>query len=113
MIVKDKLERLNINFIKNYKQSRYIFDFYLVDYNLVIECQGDYWHGNKKYFNIPNDIQIKNIQRDENKIKYLQKNKIDSLFLWENEIHRDKDILEKIIQEKINQYLITHKGLII
>ena len=103
MIVKDVLEKLNINFIKNYRQSRFVFDFYLIDYNFVIECQGDYWHGNKEYFKIFNDIQLKNIERDKTKIKYLEDNNIRSLFLWENEIHRNKNILDNIILDKIKE----------
>ena len=77
------------------------FDFYLFDYNFVIECQGDYWHGNKEYFKELNDIQLKNIERDKNKIEYLRKNNIKSLFLWENEIYRFKKSLDKIILEKL------------
>jgi len=106
MIVKDVLEKLNINFIKNYRYSRFVFDFYLIDYNFVIECQGDYWHGNSEYFKIMNDIQLKNIERDKTKIKYLEDNNIYSLFLWENEIHRNKNILDEIILEKIKKVMI-------
>lgn len=101
IIVKETLEKLNISFIKNYKCSRYIFDFYLLDYNFVIECQGDYWHCNPIFFNKPNNIQLKNIERDKRKIEYLEINNIQSLFMWENEIHKNKDILDKIILEKL------------
>jgi G:T-mismatch repair DNA endonuclease (very short patch repair protein) len=101
IIIKNILEKMNIKFIKNYSQSRFIFDFYLIDYNFVIECQGDYWHGNPEYFTTLNDIQLKNIVRDKNKKEYLLKNNINSLFLWENEIYKNKEFLEKIILEKI------------
>lgn len=103
IIVKDTLERMNVEYIKNYKCNRYIFDFYLPDYNFVIECQGDYWHGNPKYYVILNEIQLKNIERDENKIRYLEENEIKSLFLWENEIYRNKENLEDLILKNINK----------
>ena len=103
IIVKEVLSELNINYVKNFRCNRYIFDFYLSDYNFVIECQGDYWHGNKEYFKELNEIQIKNIERDKNKIEYLDKNNIKSLFLWENEIYRFKQTLDKIILAKINE----------
>lgn len=102
IIVKEVLEKMNINFIKNYRYSRFLFDFYLIDYNFVIECQGDYWHGNTIYFKDLNHIQLKNIERDKIKKKYLIENNIKSLFIWENEIHRNKNILDKIILEKLN-----------
>jgi G:T-mismatch repair DNA endonuclease (very short patch repair protein) len=101
IIIKNILEKMNIKFIKNYSQSRFIFDFYLIDYNFVIECQGDYWHGNPEYFTTLNDIQSKNIVRDKLKMEYLINNNIKSLFLWENEIYKNKEKLEKIISEKI------------
>ena len=103
IIVMQKLEKMNIEFTKNYRCGRYIFDFYLNRYNFVVECQGDYWHGNREYFNELNDIQLKNIERDKNKIKYLEENNIKSLFLWENEIYRNKDILEEIILNSLNE----------
>lgn len=103
MIVKSKLDKLNIKYIKNFKCSRYIFDFYLYDYNFVIECQGDYWHGNPEYFDVLNEIQIKNKERDQNKLKYLQDNDINYLFLWENEIYKLSENLEEIILGKINE----------
>ncbi len=101
MIIKNVLEKMNINFKKNYPQNRFIFDFYLIDYNFVIECQGDYWHGNPDYFTILNDIQLKNVVRDKIKKEYLIKNNINSLFLWENEIYKNKENLEKIILDKL------------
>lgn len=101
LIIKEKLENLNINFIKNHKYSRYVFDFYLPDFNFVIECQGDYWHGNPDFFDKLNDIQLKNIERDIRKKEYLKENNINNLFLWENEIYRYKNILEDIITKSI------------
>lgn len=99
LIIKNKLENMNIKFEKNYPQDKYIFDFYLPDYNFVIECQGDYWHGNPIFYSVLNKIQSDNQIRDFNKIDYLKRNNISSLFLWENEIYMNIDILEKIIYD--------------
>jgi G:T-mismatch repair DNA endonuclease (very short patch repair protein) len=101
IIVKEVLDKLDINYKKNYRCGRYIFDFYLKDHKLVIECQGDYWHGNLEYFENLNEIQLKNIERDESKKKYIAENDLKSLFLWENEIYRFKSNLDKIILNKI------------
>jgi G:T-mismatch repair DNA endonuclease (very short patch repair protein) len=103
IIVKDTLDGLDIKYVKNFRCDRYIFDFYLTDFNFVIECQGDYWHGNPEYFNEINEIQLKNLERDKRKINYLQENNIKSLYLWENEIYKFKTNLDKIILDKINE----------
>ncbi len=45
VLLKTILEKNNITYIHQYnKISIYYVDFYLPDYNLVIEVQGDYWH---------------------------------------------------------------------
>jgi G:T-mismatch repair DNA endonuclease (very short patch repair protein) len=62
-----------------------------------------YWHGNNEYFENLNEVQLKNIERDKNKKKYLEDNKIKSLFLWENEIYKFKENLEEIILNKLNE----------
>lgn len=36
-------------------ESRYFFDFFLIDHNVMIEVQGDYWHANPKIYEA-NDI---------------------------------------------------------
>jgi len=103
IIIKEKLVDLNIKFVKNYRCNRFIFDFYLIDYNFVIECQGDYWHGNPNIFLNLNEIQLKNRERDKKKEKYLSDNNIKSLFLWENEIYKYRENIGKIIIDKINE----------
>lgn len=101
IIIKDKLDEMKIEYIKNYRYNRFVFDFYLPQYNFVIECQGDYWHGNKEFFKILNEVQQKNIERDKKKTEYLKMNNIKSLFLWENEIYRNINNLKEIIWQQL------------
>lgn len=42
--VRKYLELRNINFVQEKKFGRYHADFFLEDRNLVIECDGKYWH---------------------------------------------------------------------
>jgi G:T-mismatch repair DNA endonuclease (very short patch repair protein) len=78
----------------------FVFDFYIPSKNLVIECQGDYWHANpRKYgLNNTNDIQKKNIERDNRKKNYLLKNDIENLFIWEFDIKNNFHIIKKQIK---------------
>ena len=102
LIVKRALEELNINFSQQYRESRFVFDFYLTDYNFVLECQGDYWHANPiKNYKL-NDVQIKNIERDKKKILYLENKNISHLFLWETDIHKDFEKLKDRILNSLN-----------
>jgi G:T-mismatch repair DNA endonuclease (very short patch repair protein) len=103
IIIKNSLEKLKINFIKNHRVSRYIFDFYLPDHNCIIECQGDYWHANPEIYIKENytEAQKENVERDKRKIKYINDNKYKSIYLWENYIHKNKNVMCEILLEKL------------
>lgn len=43
--VAEELEKRGIKFIEQYNLgNKFALDFFLPDYNIVIECDGDYWH---------------------------------------------------------------------
>jgi len=44
IIIKSVLDSLNILYEQQYIIKGFVVDFYLPDYNLLIECDGDYWH---------------------------------------------------------------------
>lgn len=44
----DILDSIDVPYIFQGIVARYIPDFVLIDYNLVIECDGEYWHRNGK-----------------------------------------------------------------
>jgi len=107
IIIKLVLEKLNIVFIKNYKKSRYIFDFYLPNYNFIIECQGDYWHANPQIYNEDRytEQQKTNVLRDKRKKDFINKNRYNSLFLWENYIYENKEKLDNIIRNELDNII--------
>jgi very-short-patch-repair endonuclease len=45
--VRDVLNTLGESYIFQYPIGRYTVDFYLPDRNLIIECDGEYWHRDK------------------------------------------------------------------
>jgi len=98
------LTNLGVDFIKQHQVKNWVFDFYLPEINLVIECQGDYWHANPNIFDHNNlsEMQMKNIERDERKRKYLAENNINHLFFWENEIIKNIELVKEIILPYIN-----------
>lgn len=88
--VKIELERLNINFVQNHQiGSNFVCDFYLPDYNIIIECQGDFFHcnPNSKYKTPTYPVQFRNTYRDNKKREYYSQNGFFLLELWESEIN--------------------------
>lgn len=79
--VKYQLDSIGVKYIQqkrvyDKKHNRvYYFDFYLPDYKLVIECNGDYWH------NLP-----ERKQRDKDLKQFVENCGKSVLFLWESEI---------------------------
>lgn len=97
--IENLLKDLQLNFIKQHRISKWVFDFYLPVFNTIIECQGDYWHANPLLFEESklNEIQLKNINRDRRKISFIEENEINSIFLWENEIHSDIEEIKNML----------------
>lgn len=101
LIVNRLLESLKIDYQREYVIKYYAVDNFLIDYNLIIEVMGDYWHGNPLKYNqnrLMNQIQKKTITKDKQKHSYI-KNKlgIEILYLWEDDIlHRPNMCLELV-----------------
>lgn len=78
--VAEQLEKYKIKYIyqKPICKGHFIIDFYLPEYQLVIECNGDYWHNRqeRKF-------------RDKEFESYVKSKGKDILWLWEHEINDD------------------------
>lgn len=73
--------KYGVEFVRNYVIGSYTFDFFIPLINLLIECQGDYFHDFKKngYSGTP---------RDKAKSTYVEKYTNHKLiWVWEHEIH--------------------------
>lgn len=86
--VRNLLNTLKIAFEEQkVMHDRFTVDFYIPDFDTVIECNGDYWHSRE-------DVKA----RDKRKMNYLTKCGHSILVLWESEINEDiKKCGEKII----------------
>jgi hypothetical protein len=90
-------ERYKIDFSRNYSIGPYSFDFFIPSINLLIECQGDYFHDFKKngYSGTP---------QDRSKSTYIEKYTNKKLvWIWEHELHLGR--LRKILDYHIYNVL--------
>lgn len=106
-IIKNILEKNNIKYVKNFyvffNMKEYkIYDFFLEKNNILIEADGDYWHGNSKIFKSLNEIQKMNIKNDKFKNDLAKQQKYNLIRFWENEIKEEK--FENLLLNKIKQY---------
>ena len=77
----------NIPYIHQYRLGKFVFDFKIKD-NILIECDGDYWHSNPLFYNNnnTNDRQKLIQKRDLLKNQIAKENHYILLRFWENDI---------------------------
>lgn len=74
----------------------YQYDFIIKGKRILVEVNGDYWHGNPNKFNIDgsdgkrklNDIQITKIETDKLKLEFAKNHNFEVIYIWEEEINK-------------------------
>lgn len=93
-IIKNFLEKEKIDYIHNKKFGDYRPDFLIPEHNLIIECDGLFWHSDKI---------INNKEYHKAKKEFYESQGYDSLFFRENELKNKFSIVESIISNKIKK----------
>lgn len=103
--IENFIKPLNIEYQTQYyiKEIKQYCDIYIPSKNLIIECDGSFWHCDPRLF--PNgpvyDYQKRKIERDKIKIDYLTNNGYDLLRFWEIDILNEHELVKKLLNEKI------------
>jgi very-short-patch-repair endonuclease len=82
----DILIGLGVEFTHQYEVDGFDYDFYIPDKNLLIEVDGDYWHGHPDKFPELNAMQRKNKGLDRLKTKHAADRNFQLLRFWEKDI---------------------------
>ena len=100
------MDKLNISHTRQLHVGRKIFDFHILNTNILIEVNGDFWHGNPRKYK-ENDILhhpfksvvAKDLWEKDKKKKILAENKgYEIVYIWEDEINEHKkDLLDFVI----------------
>lgn len=90
------LTGMGIAYIEEYSLSVWSFDFYIKEYDLYIEVDGDYFHSNPKIY--PNGPKTKtqkiNWYRDIKKNEFCINNNMKLIRFWESDILNNKEDIE-------------------
>jgi very-short-patch-repair endonuclease/transposase len=88
----DELTNRGITYVEQHNLGdKFLLDFYLPEYKIVIECDGDYWH------RLP-----KAIGRDKAKNAYVKACGLSMYRFWESEINLDVESCVDIVMKEIN-----------
>ena len=96
-MVEDKLDELNVEYIKQYKinNSRQRFDFYLPKHNIAIECQGKQHFEPIEHFGGEKEFE-KILDRDKKKYTFCEKNNIKLYYILDKNINLNNYIKNNI-----------------
>lgn len=112
MILSSKLEQkfedeflkpLKIRYTKQYRLGIFVYDFYLQDYNTLIEIDGTFWHADPRVFKTLSPMQKKNKIRDEQKTKSAKHFGFRLERFWEGDVTFNKELIEKRLQDIIGE----------
>jgi very-short-patch-repair endonuclease len=103
IIVNNILDNIDIRYKNEERFGFYSVDNYLIDFNLIIEVMGDYWHSSPlRYVDNINDVQKKIANRDKSKHTYISRYYgIEILYLWEEDVIKFPDKCAALIEEYI------------
>lgn len=107
--IENLLQDLNLKYKYSFILKNRQFDFLLFDKKIIIECHGDYWHGNpssKKVIKNGLSERQKMKQIDDNiKEKIANENGYKYIFFWEKDINENLSFIKnKLI--KLNECTI-------
>jgi len=111
MAMCDICDALSINYEEEKIMGHWSFDIYLIDFNIFIEVDGDYFHTNpKRYPNGPiSKTQKINHSRDKKKNKFCTENNLYLKRFWEDDILNNKDWVIQEIQCMLKKLLELKK----
>ena len=98
--MKEFLEEIGINFIQNTRKiiAPLELDFYLPDYQIAIEMNGDYWHSDEKLLERTGMVANKYHQMKTDRCHELGIELIHiSEFDWNNQNEKCKELIRKLI----------------
>lgn len=108
-IVYDYLNSLNLEIDYSPVLASYQYDFIIRNKRILIEVDGDYWHGNPKFYNVDgsdgkrklNEIQLSKKERDVEKTEWAISRGFSIIRIWEDEINNGT--FKKIIENEIKK----------
>lgn len=84
------------------KDIKAFYDFYIPEYNTIIEVDGDFWHCNPDRFPTPQyESQKKNLIRDKEKNEWAINNGYKIIRIWENDIKNNIQQIKQILTETL------------
>lgn len=112
---KDFLKKLGIKYEEQFyaESIKRYYDFYLPDYQIIIEIDGDYWHSYGKVYEEMNPTQKRNARVDKIKNEWALSHGFPIIRIWEHDINDNPESVKKMLIERLgirNEELIIKEN---
>jgi len=100
---KDFLDKLGVEYIWQFeaKEIGRFFDYYIIKSNVILEVDGDYWHGYGLVREQMNPTQKKSMRIDREKDAWAALHGIPVIRIWEHDIRNNPSEVMKMLKEKL------------
>lgn len=100
---KDFLKKLGIKYEEQFyaESIKRYYDFYLTDYRVLVEIDGDYWHSYGKVYEEMTPTQKRNARVDKIKNEWALSHGIPIIRIWEHDINENPEKVFKILNEAL------------
>ncbi len=101
------LDNIGVEYKQQHRISRYLFDFYMPKYNLIIETHGDFWHANPKIYPDRDKltvVQMDTIKKDLIKESVAIERGYRYSYFWEHDVHNNTDIVADKVRGLLSEF---------
>lgn len=98
------LTSMECEFIEQYLYNgKFVVDVFIPEYNIVIQWDGDYWHGYKSRNGEYDSRQLKRMALDKSQDAYMEKCGTRVLRFWEHDVYDNSEVVRENIEAAIRQ----------
>ena len=100
---KEFLEKLGIKYEEQFeaKDIKRFYDFYLPDYRVLLEFDGDFYHSYGKVYEEMNPMQKRNARVDEIKNEWAALHGYPLIRIWEHDINENPQKVLDMLRERL------------
>lgn len=91
------LDEIGLEYEKQYIFDRFVADAYVKELNLIVQFDGDYWHGNTSKFPTLSEFQMKQTERDRRADAKARDLGHRVIRLWESDVYKDQQAVKNRI----------------
>ncbi len=107
ILMAKEMQKRNIQFTAQFDiDNKFVCDFAIPKVKIIVECDGDYWHSNPKFYD-RNKLykgQIANLKRDKIKDKYLNNKGWKIIRFFESDIKNSVSACVDKLEKEINKF---------